>query len=788
MSGWGFVKQSKAAVLLVLAFTRIGLGNLENESDMFTRWLAELQLQLGDATVGVAGGTAHAMNITCSNISLSSIASSADAASTLALRLRGIALRCDGQWAYERQSFPKVDSSGSLEVEVSSGSLSLHVGLVGHNPLAERFVVPQPGGCSASISIDKIRLHGSALGTFIDVVTRVLSPVIRSHVEREACTQLSSLIQDNMTSLLQEVNQPLRQLIASASPPLPKGYMPGSVALQSNPLLAAMRILASGPLAPSLLNDLMGDFLLQAKTNALSVPLNVCMHTQAGNTANVELRLHNSATLYGLNSLTNLHGPHVINANLLSIEGELDSLELDIPAEVHVMPLSGSVQGDELVERCVVKLKFSSTAVRLYPFLAVNGTALKEFKADELSQRQCRADVVQHLNISGADANVSVDSASILPLNSRNYTLEGEIDETITKAGQLLLSNYEDVIERVARHAIQSQFSLDHMTAFVHNWLERKASGKCKTSVQRIFSRYEPASDIILGIALVTFIASIGLSSVHAVYWILNRSQSNATGRHDSQYSWQNSVTLPLLVTRTGPEKLPKRLGASLSSFLELSVYLVCITNALLFLSSNLSIAASVRLRVTYKPSSKGEAASEIDAPSLFDFSLPSTVAEMWLAGVYPLSIIILIFSGLWPYIKLIAISICLCLPPSLLPKARRRALLSITDVLGKWSFIDGFVLALFIVAFHMRFAQKSHDGEEFQSVIFVQPHLGCFTCVSQYNILDATLYNNLNLDNACTISQFHICSHPFSRDQPPCTMAGFVAARGGKAASFELV
>jgi hypothetical protein len=64
-----------------------------------------------------------------------------------------------------------------------------------------------------------------------------------------------------------------------------------------------------------------------------------------------------------------------------------------------------------------------------------------------------------------------------------------------------------------------------------------------------------------------------------------------------------------------------------------------------LFLCSNLSVGASVDLSVQLGQQSIG-------IPGLFQFSLGNTVSEMYLAGIYPLLILVVCFSGIWPYAK----------------------------------------------------------------------------------------------------------------------------------------
>ena len=65
----------------------------------------------------------------------------------------------------------------------------------------------------------------------------------------------------------------------------------------------------------------------------------------------------------------------------------------------------------------------------------------------------------------------------------------------------------------------------------------------------------------------------------------------------------------------------------------------------ILFVSSNSSVGASVDFSVEAGTHSIG-------IPSIFEFSLMKTVTELYRADVYPLLILVVCFSGVWPYIK----------------------------------------------------------------------------------------------------------------------------------------
>ena len=74
----------------------------------------------------------------------------------------------------------------------------------------------------------------------------------------------------------------------------------------------------------------------------------------------------------------------------------------------------------------------------------------------------------------------------------------------------------------------------------------------------------------------------------------------------------------------------------------------------------------------------------------------------MWNAGGKILALILVVFSGIWPYTK-VAISIFLwVVPPTHYAPSSRGAAFMWLDALGKWSIIDIFVLVLSMVGFHL--------------------------------------------------------------------------------------
>ena len=48
-----------------------------------------------------------------------------------------------------------------------------------------------------------------------------------------------------------------------------------------------------------------------------------------------------------------------------------------------------------------------------------------------------------------------------------------------------------------------------------------------------------------------------------------------------------------------------------------------------------------------------------VELLNIFSFTLPGSIHDSWAAGVYPLSLLIALLSGLWPYVKLLLMLAC---------------------------------------------------------------------------------------------------------------------------------
>ena len=114
-----------------------------------------------------------------------------------------------------------------------------------------------------------------------------------------------------------------------------------------------------------------------------------------------------------------------------------------------------------------------------------------------------------------------------------------------------------------------------------------------------------------------------------------------------------------------------------------------------LFVSAHLSLGASVDIIISF-------AGEKVKILGYVEFSIAKSVIDAFNAKAYLLGFIILLFSGVWPYVKMFAMLFSWFASPQRLNPMTRGKLLRWMDVLGKWSMIDIFVLVMTLVAFRI--------------------------------------------------------------------------------------
>eukprot|EP00756_Hemistasia_phaeocysticola_P022672 Hpha_TRINITY_DN15848_c4_g16::TRINITY_DN15848_c4_g16_i1::g.189038::m.189038 len=130
----------------------------------------------------------------------------------------------------------------------------------------------------------------------------------------------------------------------------------------------------------------------------------------------------------------------------------------------------------------------------------------------------------------------------------------------------------------------------------------------------------------------------------------------------------------------------------SLPCWLRYGMPLLLLGTLGLFASSHVSLGAAVDFEIKFT-------GDVLNLREFTSFSIVHSVIEMWGAGAIPLALLVLVFSVLWPYTKVVMLTITWFKP---MPLGRRGNLIRVLDTLGKWSFIDVYVLVLSLIAFNM--------------------------------------------------------------------------------------
>eukprot|EP01107_Rhizomastix_libera_P015512 TRINITY_DN5883_c0_g1_i2.p1 TRINITY_DN5883_c0_g1~~TRINITY_DN5883_c0_g1_i2.p1 ORF type:complete len:1062 (-),score=218.99 TRINITY_DN5883_c0_g1_i2:3-3188(-) len=133
-----------------------------------------------------------------------------------------------------------------------------------------------------------------------------------------------------------------------------------------------------------------------------------------------------------------------------------------------------------------------------------------------------------------------------------------------------------------------------------------------------------------------------------------------------------------------------------------------------LFFSSNMSYIAVVSMLIM----PEGPDGKRIETPSLSHFILADTVRDMWKAGAIPLSLLVAIFSGAWPSVKLALMMSSWILPNKYLSTRRRESFIMFLDVMGKWSFIDLFMMPLLAVVLRFYVEMPKHNSSIVEQLI----------------------------------------------------------------------
>ena len=201
---------------------------------------------------------------------------------------------------------------------------------------------------------------------------------------------------------------------------------------------------------------------------------------------------------------------------------------------------------------------------------------------------------------------------------------------------------------------------------------------------------------------------------------------------------------------RTDPQGASLFLNPRVPIFFRIFIPMAILFSIALFISSNSGTGASVYIVFNV--------GRRIKPPSLFDFSLVNSVHDMWLAGSEVLSTVVAVFSGVWPYLKLVLMLISFMLPTSILSHKRREKILLILDATGKFSILDSYVMIMMMVAFHFHVEVPLSDQSKAKNGALVD-----IFCLAAYGFITLIIGTLISLFLSHVITHLHrnLDEHP---------------------------
>lgn len=171
--------------------------------------------------------------------------------------------------------------------------------------------------------------------------------------------------------------------------------------------------------------------------------------------------------------------------------------------------------------------------------------------------------------------------------------------------------------------------------------------------------------------------------------WVQTLSPEKVMYLHNLQEEVQSKETV---LNRTTKSMFNAR---EIPLLIRLIIPIIILGNIAFFLSGHLSLGGTVNVDIHL-------GGDTLNINNFFEFSIAQSTLDIWRAGGKELAILILIFSGVWPYTKQLVTLFLWFAPTTIVTISRRGSILLWLDSLAKWSMIDIFVLILSLVAFRI--------------------------------------------------------------------------------------
>ncbi|KAH3756969.1 Paraquat-inducible protein A [Pelomyxa schiedti] len=710
--------------LLCVSSARSGEAHTTDDGPCDLRcWLADFSITVPDQQLyfNYTFVTFHEVwcnitNITCHGISLEEVSSSVDLErNSVELGVFGLGTSCFAAFSAINKHGRTVDyGAGTLVATVTNSSVDVEITLQQDDVgLATAANVTK---CFSDIVISELNFTG---GNFAEQMDEILMknntiPALEKALEVVICDLLHVLVNDNLTEVLTYLNSVIYPYILPQPPHAIPLLKPGAFNLSESALVNMLDYMfnefigINGTLG---LNDLI-NVITNGTGSFFFDDLDIMIPIEIPGLGRLDLGILD-LSIGGLNTWKTfqLLIPHELYT--LVSETNLGVISLNATFSVNVSVASDVIHDSHwLYEEARFTLKLEENVldntfqVTVYPQRSENYTNTM------CMDPQCL------LGIFGANSTAITEllfniTIAQLGLVASAGDLEDDVDQAIDDVLLLLTTSFEQCVP-----AFLNGFVAGPVVVMLNDLMStglNEAECEYQEDVPYKLDRPNPYATYssIIGSFLVFFI-------VTGICICIQRYRKKAKKEADSPYSEMSPL-------KTEQEQHPCLiLHPKIPAWMRYLMPLLICLNMMIFVSSNTSGGASVYLALI-----TGLGRS-VNFPPMFAFTLANSVHDMWLAGVWPLSLLICIFSGAWPYLKLVLMFAAWVAPVKIVSVKSREYLLMFLDAFGKWSMLDSYVMVMMLVAFHMIIEfppyEPAGNTDPFQIVVFVDPLYGFLT------------------------------------------------------------
>eukprot|EP00727_Mastigamoeba_balamuthi_P012620 m51a1_g7981 hypothetical protein (1259) ;mRNA; f:59901-63961 len=383
-----------------------------------------------------------------------------------------------------------------------------------------------------------------------------------------------------------------------------------------------------------------------------------------------------------------------------------------------------------LYEQGGVHIETSRNRLEAYTRVLVSTAAARSINHNQLTDLNCVVSVLRGASIDYLSLNTSLDVAELLPLSG---DIEADLDAVVSSLASTLIAMYKPVVPAFLNGVLVNK-TLGFVNPIIVGLLadrtcavkdEGRDFGYRSDTTAAMFVALECFGALLVAVCVVLLAVlrwrkrdakEPGTVELDTVSTVSAASDANGSYGQQGQQQQQGgkprrSVSDKFVLFLSGGEGGEPCLMCDprINIFVRALIPIVLLSDIALFFSSNTGIGASVVLQLEWQ--SAGSPDHVLETAPVSSFGLVDSIRDMWKAKVYPLSILIGVFSGAWPYIKLIAALACWSVPSQALNSKWRGRLLVALDMLGKWSLLDAYVMTIMIVSFHFYVPFGTYDS-----------------------------------------------------------------------------